>query len=165
MFLQKKYPKLSYPVTQWVRKKKKAYSIFVWGHMNLLKVVVRENWGMGEFSVSHTLPPPPHICTHARLSIGLVKCLFFGPKQVNSGSKVLPFMLCACFFLLKIKTTTFSKKGKQKNWIGQLLTWVGLKFCQEEYVQNMWVWELRNFLKVPQAEGNTLLLGLHSNSC
>lgn len=165
MFLQKKYPKLSYPVTQWVRKKKwPTASLFeaTWIYWKWLSGRTEE-WG-SSLSLTHTATPTPHLHTR-KTSIGLVKCLSFCPKQGNPGSKVLPFMLCSYFFLLKIKTTTFSKKGKQKNWIGQLLTWVGLKFCQEEYVQNMWVWELRNFLKVPQAEGNMLLLGLHSNSC
>ena len=114
MFLQKEYLKLSYPVTQWVRKKKRpTASLFeaTWIYWKWLSGRT-EGWGS---SLSHTPPHPPTTHAHIQeLSIDLVKCLSFCPKQVNPGSKVLPFMLSSCFFLFKIKTTTFSKKGKQR---------------------------------------------------
>ena len=70
----------------------------LWGHMNLLKVVVRENWGMGEFSLSHT-PPHPHThpCTHTRTQHWFSQMPFFLPQA--SKSRVQSFALYVIFLL------------------------------------------------------------------
>ena len=100
--------------SEWEKKKKGLQHLCLRPHEFIESGCQGELRDGGVLSLTHPHTPPP---THAHiqeLSIDLVKCLSFCPKQVNPGSKVLPFMLSSCFFLFKIKTTTFLKKGKQR---------------------------------------------------
>lgn len=108
MFLQKEYPKLSYPVTQWVKKKKRP-TASLRPHEFIESGCQGELRDGGVLSLTHTSPPLPHT---QELSIGLVKRLSFCPK----GPKFCPLCYLPVFFFLKLKQLLFQRKENREKY-------------------------------------------------